>query len=130
MRKLLLVLIIFSGSIKLANAQFPIPSFNAIVDNRATFTEQQQTVKSPLNIDAKRFLKINRKPTKTPLSDVYFYAGTLDGQTTLGPFYIEPGQTISIEIDNREWGIVVFAESEVILDVWITEENPPGGGEE
>jgi len=130
MKKIIVVLFLLFGCIQVLHAQYPIPSYNAVVDNRATFIEQSNSVKQISYTDSKRYIKILRKVFKTPSLDVTVFASSLDGQTTLGPFYIEPGQTISIEIDNREWGIVVFSEVEVVLDVWITEEDPPGGGEE
>ena len=113
-----------------AFAQFPIPSYNAVVDNRATFTEQTPCLKSIINTDSQRALNVKRKPSKTPGDDVAFYVCSLDGQTVLGPYNIAPNQTISIDIDDREWGIVVFTSVEVVLDVWITEGNLPGGNDE
>ena len=124
-----LILFLFFGfmGIYSAYAQFPIPSYNAVVDNRATFTEQTTCLQNIVNTDSQRRIQVKRHgSSKTPVDDVIFYACSLDGQTTLGPFNIAPGQTISIDIDDREWGIVVFTSVEVVLDVWITDGNLPG----
>ncbi|MEI6884572.1 MAG: hypothetical protein WCO02_08795 [Bacteroidota bacterium] len=131
MKNLILFSIFCFMGINLAYAQFPIPSYNAVVDDRATFIEQSTNLKSVVNTDTQRKIQIKRHhSTKTPGDDVTFYVCSLDGQTTLGPYNIAPGQTISIDIDDREWGIVVFAAVEVVLDVWITEGNSPGGNDQ
>lgn len=130
MKNLILFLIFGFSGIFSAYAQFPIPSYNTVVDNRATFTEQTKNLKSFENIDSQRVLKVKRASNKTPGDDVVFYACSLDGQTTLGPYNIAPGETISVDIDQRDWGIVVFASVEVVLDVWITDGSSDGGGDQ
>ena len=130
MKKLFLLLILGLAGTNLAMAQFPIPAYNAKADNRTTFTEQPLNFKTNSKTDSKRILHVKRPNCKTSGDSVLFYASTLDGNTILGPYYVSPGQTISIDIDDRSWGIIVYTEHEIVLDVWITNEGLPGGGDQ
>lgn len=130
MKKLFFLLILGLAGTNLAMAQFPIPSYNATADNRTTFTEQAVGFKAKSALDSKRVLIVQRPHNKTLSDSVMFYAGSLDGTTTLGPYYISSGQTVYIEIDDRSWGIIVYTENEIVLNVWITNEGLPGGGDQ
>jgi hypothetical protein len=128
MKKLVITAIIILLGSMTAKAQFPIPSYNTLVENRATFTEQAfKKFQIPVSEGKRQFNVKRAGSTKTLNGDVIFYAGSLDGQTLLGPYSIAPGETVSIEIDDRDWGIIVYTDIEVVLDVWITEGDPPGG---
>jgi len=38
---------------------------------------------------------------------------------TLGPYLVQCGETLTVEIDEREWGVLVETGSETLVDVWI-----------
>jgi hypothetical protein len=42
----------------------------------------------------------------------------LDQNTVLGPYTVNCGETLTVEIDEREWGVLVESEEGVIVDVW------------
>lgn len=122
MKNVLLFPVFFFLGVQLAFAQYPIPSYNTTVDNRATFSEQYDSsvlTENIYNTDKKRNLNVNYHPAKTLTSDVIVYAYSLDHQTLLGPYDLFPYETLPIEIDEREWGILVYTEIEIILNVWI-----------
>lgn len=55
--------------------------------------------------------------TKNCTATVWVYS--LDQTTVLGPYTVTCGQTLSVPIDERQWGVLVESEEEVIVDVWI-----------
>lgn len=55
--------------------------------------------------------------TKSCTATVWVYS--LDQTTVLGPYTVTCGQTLSVPIDERQWGVLVESEEEVIVDVWI-----------
>jgi len=40
----------------------------------------------------------------------------------LGPYTVYAGETLDVEIDEREWGVLVQTTYEIQVDVWITGE--------
>jgi hypothetical protein len=44
---------------------------------------------------------------------------SLDGETVYGPFTVYSGETLRVEIDDRECGVYVESNEDVIVDVWI-----------
>jgi len=53
---------------------------------------------------------------------VWIYS--LDEQDILGPYNVSCEELLSVEIDERDWGVVVQSEYHVYVDVWIEEEEP------
>ncbi len=39
----------------------------------------------------------------------------------LGPYIMHGGETLMVEIDSREWGVIVQSEDHITVDVWISE---------
>lgn len=121
MKKIILSLtvLILSISTQLF-AQYPIPSYNVTVSSNATFEEQQSTTITPCQVLGKRSIHI--KVTCLGLSmaacsaTVWVYS--LDGQTILGPYTVNGGDTLTVEIDDREWGVYVETEDNISVDVW------------
>jgi hypothetical protein len=37
----------------------------------------------------------------------------------MGPHTLCEGQTLSVEIDENEWGVLVESEAHLVVDVWI-----------
>ena len=126
MKRFLLISFILAGTLGNYNgiAQgvpvYPIPSYNVLVDGNATFRED---VHKP-GFDKskqKRWMHIRVKPKGgTQLCQATVWVYTLDQSTVLGPFTVNCGETLVVEIDDREWGVLAESEEEIITDVWIT----------
>jgi hypothetical protein len=100
---------------------YPIPSYNVIVDDPAAFQET-----APATNRAKRDVKVTIKPgmctdTTTCYAEVLVYS--TDHQTILGPYIVYCGETLTVPIDERAWGVVVTSETAVEVSVWIDEES-------
>jgi len=98
---------------------YPIPSYNIPLDSLANFAEKSFSDQSAPT-DGKREMNVQIRPkvlTGTCSATVWVYS--LDRTTILGPYDIVSGQVLSVEIDDREWGVLVESEDEVIVDVWI-----------
>ncbi len=98
---------------------YPIPSMNVVVYGLAAFENNVITV--PNNLKEKRqvhihFISIPGLPDCEATVWVY----SLDGTTVLGPFTVSCGQTLDVDIDEREWGVMVDSDVKCIVDVWIS----------
>lgn len=122
MKRLVTLSMLFLIGIKMCFAQYPIPSFNAVVDQRGTFKELLQKQQSCQLPELQRYIHVKYKTTKTLSDEITVYVCSLDGQTTYGPYNLGPGQTLTVAIDEREWGVAIFSDTEVVLDVWIDEQ--------
>jgi len=96
---------------------YPIPSFNVFVEGTVWF---QETV--PFNSKAKRVINVHIYSTKASDStncsaEVLIYS--LDHQDVLGPYTVNCGETLSVEIDDREWGVSVTPFTPVEVSVWV-----------
>jgi|GEM_PF-709751 hypothetical protein len=96
---------------------YPIPSYNVLVETSALFQEN-----IPGNCKARRKINVHintsSKPDSIPcIAEVYIYS--LDHQDVLGPYYVNCGETLSVEIDDREWGTTVTTTIPVEVSVWI-----------
>ena len=99
---------------------YPIPSTNVGVDGLADFENLMSSVQN----NSKELRKVH----------IHFIAGSpepqgceatvvvysLDGTTFLGPFTVSCGQTLDVNIDDRNWGVMVDSDVKVIVDVWIS----------
>jgi hypothetical protein len=45
---------------------------------------------------------------------------SLDGLDVLGPYTIYAGETLSVPIDDREWGVIIQTSFEIQVDVWVS----------
>jgi hypothetical protein len=126
MKRFLLISFILAGTLGNYNgiAQgvpvYPIPSYNVLVDGNATFRESVH--KPGFNKSKqKRVIHVSIKPKNgTQLCQATVWIYTLDQSAVLGPFTVNCGETLTVEIDDREWGVLVESEEEIITDVWIT----------
>ena len=99
---------------------YPIPSYQVSVIGLARFCE------SGININAKApaakrdgIVKVyTRNPEITDCrAKVWWYS--LDGLDILGPYAVLCGETLTVEIDERAWGVLIETGSETLVDVWI-----------
>jgi hypothetical protein len=99
---------------------YPIPSYNVVVDGYADFMNQFSNSQNNQN-KAKRDVIVHLKSAVEPSlpcqATVWVYS--LDLTTVLGPFSLVCGNELSVQIDERDWGVFVETEDKVIVDVWI-----------
>ena len=118
----LFLILAFAGQVSAQITKpYPIPSYNVIVTDPAAFEE---TVTPATK--AKRNVIINVKPGIASDSgscgaSVIVYS--LDLQTILGPYFVSCGETLTVPIDEREWGVIVTADIPVEVSIWIEEEK-------
>ncbi|MEI7724456.1 MAG: hypothetical protein WCK09_05080 [Bacteroidota bacterium] len=122
MKRILIFCVMISlYSIHSLNAQNPIPSYNFPVYQHANFQEQSRVQTKGDNCLEKRNVVVNTSCVGSGISvcsaTVWVYS--LDGQTTFGPFTVYGGETLYVEIDEREWGVYVMSDDHVEVDVWI-----------
>jgi hypothetical protein len=99
----------------------PIPSFRVAIDSAYVRFQENIHRNSPDVSRAKRIMKvkiISNSLTKLNCqAQVSVYS--LDGLDTLGPFTVLCGNTLMVEVDEREWGALVQSNSSILTDVWI-----------
>jgi hypothetical protein len=99
---------------------YPIPSYNVTVDGYADFMNQISTPQQNYDKGIRRViihLKSAVEPSIPCQATVWVYS--LDLTTVLGPYSLECGDELSVQIDERDWGVFVETEDKVIVDVWI-----------
>jgi hypothetical protein len=107
---------------------YPIPSYNVPLDGTALFMEGSATG-IPGSGDGRKILNTTVKTQSIGgtgcSATVWYYS--LDGMDLLGPYTVAMGITLSVEIDDRQWGVLVDSECEVLVDVWISEATKKPG---
>ena len=89
-------------------AQFPISSYDTPVNPQTYFTMSHAS--NPAMSAEKRKMNVNTTdPDTAPtVGYVTFVVYSLDMQTFKGPYTIEVGSSKTIDIDERQWGLVVL----------------------
>lgn len=103
-------------------AQYPIPSYKVEVNGRALF-EEMTTHKGKKDGNVK--IQCNTVAEAGCPVRVYFF--TLDRTTVLGPYCVSCGETLTIPLDEREWGVYVESEIIVTVDVWFSDPGHAAG---
>ena len=67
--------------------------------------------------------KINTSIHGVPASNAMVIVYSLDGLNTMGPYTVNAGETLSVEIDDRDWGVAVNSDDDITVDVWISTEQ-------
>jgi hypothetical protein len=129
--QIILLLLLFC-SFQRAFAHYPIPSFNQPVVGIANFQESQLSPGGNIvngKINDGRFSPMTRRvinikiihtvATPNGPSDATVWVYSLDKQTIIGPFTVYD-DVLSVPIDDRDWGVIVDSDDEVIVDVWIS----------
>ncbi len=104
----------------------PIPSYGVLVHEYANFQEQSKSFGTGKLDRGKKTMVVRSicGGTKDQCNcTVWVY--TLDGQTVLGPFYLVGSDIVYVDIDEREWGVLVQSNDKVVIDVWIEESKSP-----
>ncbi|MDP1615648.1 MAG: hypothetical protein Q8L68_07600 [Methylococcales bacterium] len=119
-----LVLTIFSVIVMYCQSTFgqviptyPIPSYGVHVFGYANFREGYHNPAKSTREKMTVNVVVTSVGTKSCIATVWVYS--LDQTTVLGPYTVTCGQTLSVPIDERQWGVLVESEEEVIVDVWI-----------
>jgi hypothetical protein len=117
-----IILITITGSFR-GNTQniptYPIPSKDISVNGLAIFQENYH-IWNINQFREKRDLNVHPRSvsgSQNCQSTVWVYS--LDGLDKLGPFTVLCGETLTVEIDEREWGVLIETGSETLVDVWI-----------
>ena len=100
---------------------WPIPSFNVAVSGIAVFQENCSSDQTK-SILEKRKIHVQvscQKSADTVSCPIRVWIYSLDGLDTLGPYCVSCGQTLEVEIDDREWGALVVADMAINVSVWI-----------
>lgn len=123
MKKLLLisVLVCFAGLQLFASN--PIPSYNVLVQDRASFQETPPPFIGNVPKDEKRQMNIETTSSSggsaaLGASIVIVNVYRLDGRGSMGPYYLICGQSLSVFVDDKSWGVNVMANDPTLVSVW------------
>lgn len=131
MKKILyLVLFLFLAQITAVHAEQPIPSFKFRLYHMANFREHNQGGgHNPLKsagTKGKRDLNVVATSTSsTPTGQAVIYIYSSDFKTIIGPLTISEGETISVPVDDREWGVFVVSDDHLYIDVFSSGSSAP-----
>ncbi len=103
----------------------PIPSFHVPMFNIANFQEKSH----PGKWGAKEKRDMNVQSTVAsggPKATAAIWIYRLDFSTILGPFYLEDNDKITVEIDEHEWGTLVFTSDRMDISVWVDKAGEGG----
>ena len=97
---------------------YPIPSSQVPVNGNAIFSQDiQGTAITPT--EGKKEIKVQvNSVAGLPNCQATVWIYTLDRTTILGPYIVNCGETLTVEIDDREWGVLVESENDILVDVW------------
>lgn len=100
---------------------YPIPSYNVPIDSGyAHFYERGVSTLFDITLEKRdaHVKMVNQTPGLSDCrSQVWIYS--LDGLDIMGPYAVLCGETLTVEIDERAWGVLVETDSAVLVDVWI-----------
>ena len=128
MKKIILLLVFFLAMTPgLLKAQNPIPSWNVPVYFRANFQELNKGISNQSKASrGKRVLHVNAQHgISGPVDCGTVWIYSLDSLNVIGPLQLCEGETLTIEIDENEWGVLVESEEHLVVDVWIEESKSP-----
>jgi hypothetical protein len=99
---------------------YPIPSYNITVTGYAEFEEGYSGLTSDQPL-GRRDLNIQSKPNGNEPAEcgITVWVFTLDRQTVLGPYSMGCEDNLCVDIDDNEWGTLVYSEYDIAVDVWI-----------
>ena len=129
MKKLFVSIIFLAAAV--FNQSFavkPIPSYNVKVNNTANF--QEQTSGSQLYTpptEGKRQMNVETtcsRGVNNGFCSAMIWIYRLDYQKILGPYYVNGGETLTVNIDDNPWGVFVMTNDQLIVSVWIDDGNP------
>jgi hypothetical protein len=126
MKKFILVFIALTIAVCFqAKAVKPIPSYNSPLYNLANFQEKQHNDKN--GIKEKRDMCVQSTTTGGGHTNATIWIYSLDFRTILGPFILTDNDKITVQVDEREWGVLVLTDAaHLSVSVWIDKEGSGG----
>ena len=121
---LICVLFCLQGTVAQTIRPWQIPSLNIPVFGSALFQENLHP--SNDNTEGRRKVYIEVSYQKTPdtlTNSVTVWIYSIDHTTVLGPYSVNYGVTLTVDIDDREWGVMVESSVTVIVSVWIAQDD-------
>jgi hypothetical protein len=99
---------------------YPIPSYNVPVIGTVNFSNGTIQTDSCNLTDEKRDVNIHLQSAsiEDPGCGAEIWVYSLDQTTILGPYEMICGETLVVQVDEREWGVLVESEQMVTVDVW------------
>jgi hypothetical protein len=100
---------------------YPIPSYNVPIDSGYAFFQERGNIALLDKTREKQEVDVRIIRRIPGISDCHAHVWiySLDGVDTLGPYFVQCGETLTVEIDERDWGVLVETDSNVLVDVWI-----------
>ena len=124
MKKALFILLLLgfvssSGVFAQKVPTYRIPSYNQPVCGLANFIPSFSGDPASSNGEKeKRSQNIAVHGTSGSYAIVWIYS--LDGLDILGPYTVYAGDTLSVGIDDREWGVTIWSAFNIDVDVWVS----------
>jgi hypothetical protein len=99
---------------------YPIPSYGVYVNGFTNFANENIQTDTCDNYRGKRdaFIHLRSASQENPECQGMVWVYTLDYSTILGPYIVLCDDTLVVEIDDRDWGVLVESEYRIIVDVW------------
>ena len=95
---------------------YNIPSYDIWVNGTTDFREQTTTETILGKRDVNVEVRTNGHSSEACACTVWVYR--LDLTTTLGPYTVACGQTLQVEIDEEQLGVLVNPGTELYVSVW------------
>jgi hypothetical protein len=125
MKKLVLIsVIIFLSGINFLMAQdhnqltvLPIPSFGVQVKGAAAF---QELSNAGAGTRERREINIQTSSTSHGMTtgDALVLVYKVQGYVVVGRYYVAFGETLTVPVDNEEYGVGIQSTSEATVNVW------------
>ena len=95
----------------------PIPSFNYAMNESSAYFHETKGIN---NNREKRDMDVvvNTRSTIGIPSFAMVFVFKLSPMKILGPYFVLPGQQLTVPIDNARWGVLVSANFEADVSVW------------
>jgi hypothetical protein len=118
MKNLLLTLAILATLVTTTLGQsvpvYPIPSHNVALSGPARFEPSLNSIQEPTRKRVFQNVTVRGGPGTHATVHIY----SLDGLNILGPYPVYAGETLTVEIDERDWGVFIQTDDEITVDVW------------
>jgi hypothetical protein len=107
-----------------ARAGNPIPSFDYQLKKTASFQEGIQGPNNNSFSDERRDMNVSNDGSGgnghgIGRHSVIIFVYRLDGSKMKGPYFVDPGETVTVPIDGQPWGVYAYSPFPSIISVWI-----------
>jgi hypothetical protein len=130
MKKILFLTFLFlvAQSITL-RAEQPIPSRHARIYHKGNFREHHENGgHSPFMLKGTKEkrdmeIQVNSSTGNVPRNAVMVYVYSSDMKDIIGPFFVNSGETLTVPVDDRDWGVYIESNDHVYVDVWSSDSS-------